>query len=313
MNKLLSTILLTAMMGIGAAQAADLAPKGEPIAPPAPATPDFDVSIGLKAMTDDNFRGISQSDRKPSGNLYIEAKYLWIYAGTSIWRTKLPSDPLGEVDLYAGIRPTFGPFTFDLGVMYYWYPDETQFANGAPGARPTFANGNVTLKDTDFTEFYGKVSFNYKDTLLLGVAVYHSQSWLNTGAPGTYYSATAKYTLPTITGDLGWFVSGELGRYALGTTKFDPFVFNPKVKLPDYTYWNAGVGFTYKVFTLDLRYHDTDLKKTQCNILTGDPGARPGGGPIPFNGAGLRSNWCSQTFIATLSMDTTLSSLGVLK
>ena len=30
---------------------------------------------------------------------------------------------------------------------------------------------------------------------------------------------------------------------------------------PSYNTWNIGIGFTYKVFTLDLRYSDTNLSK----------------------------------------------------
>ena len=33
------------------------------------------------------------------------------------------------------------------------------------------------------------------------------------------------------------------------------------IQEPSYNTWNIGVGFTYKVFTLDLRYSDTNLSK----------------------------------------------------
>ncbi len=39
---------------------------------------------------------------------------------------------------------------------------------------------------------------------------------------------------------------------------------------PSYNTWNIGIGFTYKVFTLDLRYSDTDLTKGNCNAFTSD-------------------------------------------
>ena len=41
----------------------------------------------------------------------------------------------------------------------------------------------------------------------------------------------------------------------------------------DYNTWNVGLGFTWKVFTLDLRYYDTDLSKGDCNAFTSDPTA----------------------------------------
>ncbi|MFL5088345.1 MAG: hypothetical protein ACJ8FP_26295 [Xanthobacteraceae bacterium] len=33
-----------------------------------------------------------------------------------------------------------------------------------------------------------------------------------------------------------------------------------------------------QVFTLDLRFHDTDLSKQECFVLTGDLRGLPGGG-----------------------------------
>ena len=41
--------------------------------------------------------------------------------------------------------------------------------------------------------------------------------------------------------------------------------------MPDYNTWNVGLGFTWKVFTLDLRYSDTDLTKGDCSAFTSDP------------------------------------------
>jgi hypothetical protein len=32
----------------------------------------------------------------------------------------------------------------------------------------------------------------------------------------------------------------------------------PPTNLPDYTYWNAGVSYTWKNLTADVRYHDTN-------------------------------------------------------
>ena len=37
--------------------------------------------------------------------------------------------------------------------------------------------------------------------------------------------------------------------------------------MPEYNTWNAGFSFTYKVFTLDLRYVDTDLSKSELQRL----------------------------------------------
>ena len=42
------------------------------------------------------------------------------------------------------------------------------------------------------------------------------------------------------------------------------------IQMPSYNTWNIGIGFTYKVFTLDLRYSDTNLSKGDCNAFTSD-------------------------------------------
>ena len=74
------------------------------------------------------------------------------------------------------------------------------------------------------------------------------------------------------------YVSGEFGRQWLGTS--DAFYGTPSIGFgrpfpygipePSYNTWNIGVGFTYKVFTLDLRYSDTNLSKGDCNAFTSD-------------------------------------------
>ena len=67
---------------------------------------------------------------------------------------------------------------------------------------------------------------------------------------------------------------------------------------------------TWKVFTLDLRYSDTDLSKSDCNAFTGDHTASFDPAAIsPINPSGLSSKWCGATFIAKLSADLTGANL----
>jgi uncharacterized protein (TIGR02001 family) len=311
MNKVLVTAAV--LLGLSAAPslAADL--KMYTKAAPAVVISPWDIAFGGSLASDYNFRGISQSDRGPSVSAYFEPRYnitptLQLYAGLAGSSVKLPTDPSAEIDLYGGIRPTFGALSMDFGFIYYWYPRERQIDGVAIVAPPS---GNTTLSDTDFWEVYAKASYAFNDAFSVGANLYYSPDWLNTGADGTYFSATAKYVLPgNLPLGLGWYVSGELGYYSLGTTKFDAIAFPVAGgwDLPSYAYWNAGIGFTYKVFTLDLRYHDTDLSKEECNVLTADPGASLGGSIIPVtNAAGAQSRWCGSAFVAKLSFDTTLA------
>src|SRR5947209_3033643 len=263
----------------------------------------FDLAVGGGLQSDYNFRGISQSDRGPDVFGYVEprcnvTKDIQLYAGLWGWSTKLPTTPTGEFDIYGGIRLTFGQFAFDFGGIYYWYPNETQLFYANPtltAVSPTnFGFGAFTVRDTDFWEVYGKLTWTPVDWLAIGPYVYYSPNWLQTGARATYAGGTVKATMPTkwFPADWGAYVSGEAAHYWIGTlTAFGP----PFIDLPDYTYWNIGAGVTYKIFTFDLRYHDTDLTRQNCFLLTGDPSGV----------ATAQSKWCGATVIAKFSFDLT--------
>lgn len=252
--------------------AADLPKRAAALAPaPVASVSMFDFAFGGKLMSDYNFRGISQSDRGPGVTAYAEGRLNFNdtfqgYAGVQGWSVKLPYAPTAEIDIYGGVRATFGSLSLDVGVMQYYYPKETT--------------------NTDFTEFYGKAAYAFNDMFTVGANLFYAHDWLKTGASGTYAAATAKVSLPH-----NFAVSGELGRYMFGTP-------NTAGAVKDYTYWNAGVSYAWKVATLDLRYHDTTLSRGECSSITGNnPGA---------SGA---SKWCGQAYIATLSFDITSANL----
>ena len=69
------------------------------------------------------------------------------------------------------------------------------------------------------------------------------------------------------------------------------------------------MGFTWKVFTLDLRYYDTDLSKGDCNAFTSDPTATGLQQRDRDQSSGVGSSWCGAAFVAKLSADLTLGSL----
>ena len=109
------------------------------------------------------------------------------------------------------------------------------------------------------------------------------------------------------------YISGEFGRQWLGTSDrfYGTFVvgspFRFGIAEPSYNTWNIGVGFTYKVFTLDLRYSDTNLSKGACNAFTSDYTASQAslGNVSLINPGGFGSNWCGAAGIAKLSADLT--------
>jgi uncharacterized protein (TIGR02001 family) len=320
MKKLVVMVTTAMVLGAMPALAADL----KPVAPPPPPPSPWDIAFGGALMTDYNFRGISQSNKGPSTTAYAETRYAvnpnwqW-YAGSQYWAVTLPTNPTCECDFYGGVRPTFGAWAFDFGGIYYYYPKERQHANLLAAPFPAFPNGNSTLSNTDFWEVYGKVTWEVmKDRFWVGANVYYSPSWLNTGADGVYASGTAKFAGTPfrlgfgIIDEVGWYISGEVGHYSLGTTDFVPGVFINNITgvgglpLPDYWTWNVGWAATWKVFTFDVRYYDTDLSKANCSLLTGDPNARFSNGNItPQNPGGFGSTWCGATAIAKFSADLT--------
>ena len=288
------------------AVAADLAPVYKAAPPPPVSYNPWDIAIGGAVMTDYNFRGISQSDRGFSSTAYIEGRYnatkdfQW-YAGIAGYSVKLVTDPTAEIDFYGGLRATFGALQLDLGVLYYYYPKEQQqFIDPTLSfvtSNPNLGFAPYTVGNTDFLEFYAKANYTFNDNFSIGGAVYYTDDWLGLKASGTFASVNAKFTGTALPNGAGWYVSGEVGKYWFGDGEF----FGAPITLPDYTTWNAGIGFTYKAVTLDLRYYDTDATPAECFALTSDiRGVN--------NGTGT-SKWCSDAYIAKLSFDTTLSAL----
>ena len=319
-------------MTASSAFAADMAAKAYKAPPPVAFDP-WDIAFGAGIISDYVFRGVTQSNHKPSVTAYFEPRYnvtkdLQLYVGSSYESISFANRAAAEVDIYGGIRPTFGAFAFDFGVWGYLYPGGTCYYGAAADtagnplssecATNALLNGNVMKKDVSFFEAYGKVNYTINDNWAVGLNEYYSPNFLNTGAWGNYSSITAKYTAPGTTfgsSGIGMYVSGEFGRQWLGTS--DSFYgtgiaaagfagpFPNGIKYADYNTWNIGIGFTYKVFTLDLRYSDSDLSKGDCNAFTSDFRAPLNGNFTNINPSGAGSNWCGSTFIAKLSADLT--------
>lgn len=322
MKKTILSVAALLAVGVGSASAADLPAKVYTKAPPIVAFDPWDIAFGAAVMSDYVFRGVTQSNHKPSVTAYFEPRYnltkdLQLYVGTSFESISFANRAAAEVDIYGGIRPTFGAFAFDFGVWGYLYPGGSCVDTAAAGS-PTqcgvgsfpisLLNGNAMKKDVSFYEGYAKVTWTANDMFAFGANEFYSPNFLNTGAWGNYASVTGKFTAPTSvfgSSGVGMYVSGEFGRQWFGTTD----VFYGPIKLADYNTWNVGVGFTYKVFTLDLRYSDTDLSKGNCNAFTSDFTATGNSAWTPINQTGVGSNWCGSTFIAKLSADVTLGAL----
>jgi uncharacterized protein (TIGR02001 family) len=300
------TLAAVAALAVTAAPAfaADMPVKAARVAPAAP--PAWDLAFGSAIASDYVWRGITQSNHKPSVAAYFEPRYninkdLQLYAGVGGASISFPNRAAAEVDFYAGFRPTFGKFAFDFGAWYYYYPGGQDFNVGTPqGPLP---NGNFAKENWSFVEFYAKLNYALTDSLGLGAFVYYSPNVLNTGADGVFFGGNAKYNFASFGPGIAPYISAEIAYWSLGTS--DPFYGNLAFK--DYATWSVGVGWTWKVFTLDLRYTDTDLNKGDCNAFTSDHTATGTTNVTPINASGLGSNWCGARFVARLSADLTVN------
>jgi len=127
-----------------------------------------------------------------------------------------------------------------------------------------------------YGEFFVLAEYYATDALTLGGNVYFAPDYSQGGASATYAEATADYSL---FGNVG--ASGGIGYQA----------FASKLGLPDYTTWNAGLYWSWNdTVTLDFRYTGSDLSKGQCWAL-------------------MSRHACGNRFMATLSFDTSASSL----
>jgi hypothetical protein len=312
-------------LSVAPAMAADLVTKAKPVVAAAP--PAWDLAFGSALTSDYLFRGVTQSNHRPSVNAYFEPRYNinadnQLYLGIAGNSISFPNRAAAEIDLYGGWRPTIGKLAMDFGAWYYWYPGGqcgNLVAVGGPGCNPTLnANGNAIKSDLSFWEVYAKAAYNFTDNFVAGVGFNYSPSVLNSGAVGYYYNFNAKYTFNAFANGVTPFISGQVGYWDIG--KSDSFyctlngggtacggAFPTGIDYKNYTHWDVGFGWAYKVFTVDLRYSDTSLNKGDCNAFTSDHTATGTTNVTAINPGGLGSNWCGPRFVATLKADLTLN------
>jgi uncharacterized protein (TIGR02001 family) len=186
--------------------------------------PSFAFNIG--ANSEYVFRGISQTDEDPSVFGGVDATIGLGYAGVWVSNVDFGNGTDLEYDLYAGIKPTVGAVTFDLGVIYYGYVDSPSGSN------------------QDYVE--AKLAASVPaGPATLGAAVYYSPEFFGDTGDAWYYEINAAVTIP----DTKVSLSGALGRQDIEVG-------------PGYTTWNAGIGYALTDnIGLDLRYWDTAKDK----------------------------------------------------
>lgn len=103
MKKVSLVVAAMVVAGLGTASAADLG-KVYKKAPPVVAFDPWDIAFGSAIMSDYIFRGVTQSNHKPSVTAYFEPRYnftkdLQAYVGTSFESISFANRAAAEVDI----------------------------------------------------------------------------------------------------------------------------------------------------------------------------------------------------------------------
>ena len=181
-------------------------------------------------MSDYIFRGISYSAHQPAAGAYVDAQQGWLYVYSNFNSVRFSTDPAGELTVAVGARPTLGPFDFDIGAEYYYYP------------------GEIGPEHSNYWEAHATVSHKLTDKITWGSTLAYAPNIWQTGASGTYASGTVSFDLPSefLPAEVSWSLSADVGRWLFGPTSSGGGVSaaGGGLPLPDFTNWHAGLTFS---------------------------------------------------------------------
>ena len=228
--------------------------------PPPPkaaaAAPAFDIGFGASLTTDYVSRGITQSDSDPAIQGYIEPSYGIAYM--NLWSSNVDfgDDFRGaEIDVGAGLRPQFGPLSLNVGYVHYFYAPESV--------------------SPDYGEIFAKADYNFDDKFTIAARAFFAPDFSQSGHTATFIAGGVKVPLPN-----DFAVYGGIGYQ----------FFEDEAAFEDLA-WTAGVSYTWKQLTFDVRYWDTDLADNECVVRSGF------------------EDGCDARIVGTISFDYTLSAL----
>jgi uncharacterized protein (TIGR02001 family) len=200
------------------------------------------VSANVGLTSDYVFRGISQSNEEAAVQGGVDFTCGRFYFG--VWASSIyAAEATTEVDIYGGIKGKAGPISWDLGLLYYYYPGEP---SGAP-----FGFGNyLELKAA------GSID-TWKGGTLTGT-VFYSPDYLNFLGTTVTYEGTFTQTLPRV----GMF-SPTFGA-TIGYSDIENFD-------ASYSYWNVGLTLSFlERWSVDIRYWGTDGEGLADTFLADD-------------------------------------------
>ena len=222
----------------------------------------FAYSWNIGATSDYIFRGISQNARSATPQGGVDFTYGIAYAG--IWASGIDFgqniglgprlQPFGagsvagtEIDWYFGIKPVWGPVTFDLGAIYYSYP---------------YANDHGIKAGQVYEQDYieGKIGASTSPfaNLTTGVTLFLSPQYTGRQGSTQVLEGTAAYELPKL-GMMVPTISGTIGG-VFGDARSSTERFTVANGADSYMYWNGGITFGLDKLSVDFRYWDTDIR-----------------------------------------------------
>ena len=219
-------------------------------------------TANVALTTDYVFRGFSQTAEGPAVQGGFDVTCGIFYAG--VWASSLNWGDFDhgsfdannfaygasvEMDWYLGIRPVTGRITWDLGVIYYSYPNAFN-----PGLNVNYFELKV-----------GASSAIWKDGTV-GVTVFWSPDYqLESGSTWTFegsftqtfhkFQALHREWTPSFSATVGYQVNDDNKIRANTFTSYQTTFGNGD---DSYWYWNAGVGYGLGHYQVDLSYFGND-------------------------------------------------------
>lgn len=193
----------------------------------------FSGNVAL--TTDYQFRGLSQTDEDPAIQGGFDAANGMFYAGA--WGSSIDFAPQSaelELDVYAGVKPTYGPLNFDFGVIGYLYPGASD-----------------DTSELDYWELKAGVSGTPVENLTLGATVNYSPDFTLDGGDAVYVEGAGALKVSdmvSLSAGVGHQDVSAKNYYVDGASFTD-----------NYTTWNVGGTVNWEGFGFDLRYVDTNL------------------------------------------------------
>jgi uncharacterized protein (TIGR02001 family) len=226
-------------------------------------------SANIALTTDYVFRGISQTAEGPAVQGGYDLTCGIFYAG--VWASNLDWGGTGlfgkdgndsvaniEMDWYLGIKPVTGRITWDLGVIYYTYPNAVDLGFNHLGA--------VDGREYNYLELkVGASAEIWKDATIGATAFWSPDYQYEAGNVWTFEGSFSQ-NFPKFTLWREWSpsFSALIGYQTASGDANDRTVYRLNVTgdASEYVYWNAGLTFGFlDKWSVDFRYWDTNIDR----------------------------------------------------